>query len=231
MGTTSSEVNVPVTPLVESRAFWDEPDRFKADTERVAVFPGSTDPANHSETWSDATQDAAVGTFIAPLGLASGARVLDFGCGTGRISRALARAGFDVWGVDFAPAMVGHARGRCEGLRARFSVTDGLGCGDVPDGWADACVSAFVFQHLPSLEVIEAVVRDIARCLRPGGVVRVQSHGGGAASESDAHGFHGIRCGPERLSTIFAEAGLVVTAKIEKDGHPALYSLIAHKGP
>lgn len=222
--------DVPATPLVEARAFWDEPDLFKADTERVAVFPGSNTLASHAETWADATQDEAVGIFIAPLGLTEGARVLDFGCGTGRISRALARAGFDVWGVDIAPSMVGHARGRCEGLRARFSVTDGLGCGDVPDGWADAAVSAFVFQHLPSLEVIEAIVRDIARCLRPGGVVRVQSHRWGVQSAAEARDFHGIQCGPDQLSEIFAQAGLTVLDRLENDGHAALYSMIARKG-
>lgn len=224
------EAQVPATPLVEARAFWDEPDRFKADTERVAVFPGSTDPANHAETWADATQDAAVGAFVAPLDLMPGARVLDFGCGTGRISRALARAGFDVWGVDLAPAMVGHARARCEGLRVRFSVTDGMGCGDVPDGWADAAVSMFVFQHLPSLDVVRAVVADIARCLRPGGVVRVQSNRWGAASAAEAREFLGIQCAPDQLSAIFAQAGLTVQDRDADSAHPALYSLIAHKG-
>ena len=227
--TVGSE-SIPATPLQAAREFWDVADRFKADTERVSVFAGSTAPENHARLWRDDVQDPIAMDFVKPLGLAPGAKVLEFGCGTGRMTRALARAGFDVWGVDIAPSMVAHAKGRCEGLPARFSVTDGLGCGDVPDGWADGCVSAFVFQHLPSLEVIEAVVRDIARCLRPGGVVRVQSHRWGVQSAAEARDFHGIQCGPDQLAAIFVQAGLTVLDLLENDGHAALYSLIARKG-
>jgi 2-polyprenyl-3-methyl-5-hydroxy-6-metoxy-1,4-benzoquinol methylase len=41
--------------------------------------------------------------FLAEVGVEPAARVLDFGCGTGRLALALAAAGHTVTGVDPAP--------------------------------------------------------------------------------------------------------------------------------
>src|SRR5436189_4290030 len=44
--------------------------------------------------------------------LAPGARVLDVGCGTGRLGAAMRGAGFTVVGVDVSAGMLSHARRR-----------------------------------------------------------------------------------------------------------------------
>jgi SAM-dependent methyltransferase len=44
------------------------------------------------------------------LGVGSGGRVLDAGCGTGRVAIELGARGFDVVGVDLDPAMLDEAR-------------------------------------------------------------------------------------------------------------------------
>ena len=60
-------------------------------------------------------------------GLISG-RVLDIGCGTGEHTILLAKAGYDVVGVDGAPTAVEHARrnAAAHGVEARFEVADAL---------------------------------------------------------------------------------------------------------
>jgi SAM-dependent methyltransferase len=45
-----------------------------------------------------------------------GGPVLDIGCAAGRVSLALARAGFDVWAIDQSPAMLGVLSSRAERL-------------------------------------------------------------------------------------------------------------------
>src|SRR5919201_6350444 len=52
------------------------------------------------------------------------ARVLDVGCGYGRVALPLVRAGYDVEGIDLSPNLIDAARAAAEAehLAVRFSV-------------------------------------------------------------------------------------------------------------
>ena len=92
-----------------------------------------------------------------------GRAVLDFGCGTGRLSEWLVRHGGRVWGVDATPEMVEVARRRVPS--ARFEATHGS---TVPfrDESFDLVVCGYVLQYY-----IDdfSVVSELVRVLRPGG--------------------------------------------------------------
>ena len=94
--------------------------------------------------------------------------VADLGCGPGAHALALARRGYEVVGVDGSPRMVEVARARAarDGVDARFDVHD-VGA---PLPFADASlggvVAMLVVQHLADPA---AFVREVRRCLRPGG--------------------------------------------------------------
>lgn len=59
-------------------------------------------------------------TFVRPL-LGADARVLDAGCGTGRVAQRLAEEGYAVTGVDADPAMIEVARERAPEVDWRVS--------------------------------------------------------------------------------------------------------------
>jgi SAM-dependent methyltransferase len=74
---------------------------------------------------------------VARAGLRA-ARVLDVGCGTGRLSLALAEEqAARVWGVDVSPEMLAVARAKAPRLRFKQARAEAL---PFKDGWFDAVV-------------------------------------------------------------------------------------------
>ena len=55
--------------------------------------------------------------FYVEEALRAGGRVLELGCGTGRVAIPIAEAGVDIVGVDFSAAMLDTARRKMEGLQ------------------------------------------------------------------------------------------------------------------
>jgi SAM-dependent methyltransferase len=97
-------------------------------------------------------------------------RVLDFGCGAGRLSQALAEHADQVVGVDVSPPMLDTARAldRTDG-RCVFVLSEDPDLRAFPDGSFDLVVTERVLQHLPR-PVLERYLAEFVRVLRPGGV-------------------------------------------------------------
>ena len=90
-------------------------ERLRAATD---VSSGSVElPANLSGSWEltyhFSPQRLAL---LAPLNLQPGQRVLDVGCGSGVLSRAMGEAGAEVVGVEGVPLRAAAARERCRDL-------------------------------------------------------------------------------------------------------------------
>lgn len=103
-------------------------------------------------------------------------RVLEIGCGVGRLARPLAARVAHVVGVDVSAEMVRRAKEYCSGLpNVEFHPTGGRL--DFPDGSFDLVFSHIVFQHLPRKAYAERYFREAYRVLVPGGVFRVQVDG------------------------------------------------------
>jgi ubiquinone/menaquinone biosynthesis C-methylase UbiE len=105
-------------------------------------------------------------------------RVLEIGCGAGRVTRALARLFGEVHAVDVSSEMIAQAR---QGLKntpnAHVYQNNGMDLTVVPDLQFDFAFSTIVFQHIPSKEVIESYVREASRLLRPGALFKFQVQG------------------------------------------------------
>jgi SAM-dependent methyltransferase len=106
-------------------------------------------------------------------------RVLEIGCGAGRVTKALARFFGEVHAVDVSGEMVRLAtQALREHPNALVYQNNGKDLGVVPDNPFDFAFSSIVFQHIPSREIIENYVREVHRLLRPGALFKFQVQGG-----------------------------------------------------
>lgn len=121
-------------------------------------------------------QDVAVAReWLARLDLpVTWRRVLDFGCGAGRLSQALAEHAAEVVGVDVSPPMLSTAENLDRsGGKCRFVHNDTPDLHRFPDGDFDLVYTELVLQHLPRT-AIEGYLAEFMRVLRPGGVAVLQ---------------------------------------------------------
>lgn len=104
--------------------------------------------------------------------LLGGGRVLDVGCGTGVLAGAIARAGYQVVGVDVSPGMLARAAGRgLAGVYAAFSSALPFA-----DGSFELALTVATLHHLETPARVARTIAEMGRVVRPGGFVLLWDH-------------------------------------------------------
>lgn len=109
--------------------------------------------------------------LVDSLGLPRGAKVLDAGCGPGYLLEALARRGFQVYGLDAAQGMVRSTRARLTAANPEYLFTLEVGnIENLPFGneTFDLVCSAGVIEYLRE---DRTVLGELFRLLRSGGAL------------------------------------------------------------
>ncbi|MCU1529644.1 MAG: hypothetical protein JWP75_3407 [Frondihabitans sp.] len=139
--------------------------------------PRSSDVRSAYDTVADSYARILADTsYEAPLDLAlvdefarqtgDGARILDAGCGAGRMITYLDGIGrFDIEGADLSPAMIARARHEHPGRRFHTAALTDL---PFAEGSLDGVLCWYSIIHTPTAEIPE-ILREIRRILRPGG--------------------------------------------------------------
>ena len=136
-----------------------------------------TDPNRKNGGWDEETffetgrqEISELMEYLATLGsgLARGS-ALDFGCGVGRLSRALAGYFDEVVGLDIAPTMIALARAHNAHLgRCTFLENSGPDLAAVRGRNFDLIYSSITLQHMPP-RYSRQYVRNLLELLAPGG--------------------------------------------------------------
>ena len=105
-------------------------------------------------------------------------RVLELGCGIGRVTRALSQVFGHVQGVDISPEMIRKAKVFLADVpNAAVDQIDGATLTPLGAAKFDFAYSCCVFHHISSYEVISSLVREIGERLPPGGLFKFEAQG------------------------------------------------------
>ena len=174
------------------------------------------------EEFFDAGEKSAQGAILDDLEVicqgreAKQMRVLEIGCGAGRMTRALARVFGEVYGVDVSGEMIARARqllSGCENVHPYQN--NGADLSVLGDIRFDFAFSFIVFQHVPDKAIIENYVHEVYRLLRPGGLFKFQVQGSSSVASEQNDTWSGVQI-----------AGYEALAMAESGG----FDLIRHQG-
>jgi SAM-dependent methyltransferase len=154
--------------------FWD--DRAKEDALYfVDNRIGYRDPQSEARFWARGVDDLDSLLGALDIEVQATDRVVEIGCGVGRLTRVLSERATSVKALDVSAEMLQQARGHNEALaNVEWVHGDGVSLAGIADGDADLVVSHVVFQHIPDPQITLGYVREIGRVLKPGGLAGFQ---------------------------------------------------------
>jgi ubiquinone/menaquinone biosynthesis C-methylase UbiE len=136
--------------------------------------------ANYSSAWSAVEytreeglrpiEQQLISEFMPP----PAARVLDLGCGAGRTTIGLARAGYQTVAIDLSIALLTLARRRYPGIE--FREMDAANLHFAPEQFDAALFSYNGIDCLYPVTAREQCLQEVFRVLKPGGVFILSSH-------------------------------------------------------
>ncbi len=161
-------------------------------------------------------------TFADMMLAGGGSRVLDAGCGPGRIAAYLSELGLNVFGIDLSPNMIESAR--AEHPQLQFDVGSMLEV-DLPADSVDGIVGWYSIIHTPP-EQLPGIFDELGRVLVDKGLLllafqigdeRVRlEHVYGHAASYDVY-----RLSPEKITAQLSNAGFRVEVSVVREATEA----------
>ena len=198
------ESNVPVD--VKMKKEWDA--RARLDT----LFVIATD---HSQNEDDFWR-SGIDEIKSILGLGSSRfekivyqkdpkkmRVLEIGCGIGRLLIPTSRIFGHAIGVDVSSEMIHKGKKYVENLQnCQIFENNGIDLSEFSDNYFDFCFSFIVFQHIPEKKIVEKYISEVSRVLKPNCLFRFQVRGTIASKPNQITTWDGVQFTSDEIHKI-----------------------------
>lgn len=127
---------------------------------------------DHAEFFASGQRE--IDALMSSCGLKQGnnGRVLDFGCGVGRLSRALLPYFGEVYGVDISEEMIRLAQEATPTAKFVLNTVENLRIFE--DNYFDFVYSNIVLQHQRTKGIARSYIREFVRVVRPGATIVFQ---------------------------------------------------------
>lgn len=197
----------PTLPVdIKMKKEWDA--RAKFDT----LFVISTE---HSENYEDFWQ-SGIDDTKSILGLDSSRfekiihqkdpkkmRILEIGCGIGRLLIPMSKIFGQVIGIDISSEMIHKGKKYIEDLpNCQIFENNGIDLSEFADNYFDFCFSFIVFQHIPEKKIVEKYISEVSRVLKPGCLFRFQVRGTIASKPNQITTWDGVQFTSDEIHKI-----------------------------
>ncbi|RKY84731.1 hypothetical protein DRQ09_08195 [candidate division KSB1 bacterium] len=160
MGKIKYKITGALGKIFGVKFFWNLEGLFKA---KKAILSRVKDECEFEEAGK---KDA---DFLMKLGLINEkSKVLDVGCGIGRVEKYLSDFVDEVYGIDISEVMISKAKRNVDKKNVYFYVNDGSDLKMFDNDFFDFAFSFFVFQHI-SRKVAVSYIKEIFRVLKEKG--------------------------------------------------------------
>jgi ubiquinone/menaquinone biosynthesis C-methylase UbiE len=144
--------------------------------------------------------------------------ICDMGCGPGHIARYLHDQGANVFGLDLSPGMLEQARRLNPGISFRLGNMLAL---DLPDASLAGIIAFYAIVHFPKTSLPQ-VFREMARVLKPGGLLLLSHHIGDETLRRDQWWDRPVTLdfryfSPHEIQSDLETAGLTIEEVIERE--------------
>jgi len=137
-------------------------------------------------------------------------RILEIGCGAGRMTRSLAELFGEVHAMDISSEMLHQARTALAGcVNIHFHQNNGADLRLFRDAEFDFVFSAIVFQHIPRKDIVENYIHEAYRVLLPGSVFKFQLQGH-PIPETAVNTWEGVSFTQDEVQTIAKKSGFEI---------------------
>jgi SAM-dependent methyltransferase len=147
--------------------------------------------------------------------------VCDMGCGPGHVARYLRDAGASVFGLDLSPGMLEQARKLNPDIAFREGNMLSL---DIPDGALAGVAAFYAIVNIPRQSLL-LIFREMARVLRPGGLLLLGFHAGDEVIQEEELWGHKLSMNflffqPSEIKLDLEAAGFAIEEIVEREPYP-----------
>ncbi|MGK7920986.1 MAG: methyltransferase domain-containing protein [Trichodesmium sp.] len=183
LGEIQSQINDG--QLEMQRHFWNVNSLDEAMFERMLAYKGidTLSSAEKKQAWEKSIQNL-IPKILQDVPVKPEWKLLEIGCGVGRLIKYLRENFARVDGVDISENMIQFAKQYLADGKQNGEVYVNNGCDlqQLADESYDFVFSTIVFQHIRSISIVKSYLRETFRVLKPGGYFRIQVHDHSAKS-------------------------------------------------
>jgi len=154
-------------------------------------------------------------------------RVLEIGCGIGRILIPMSKVFGEAIGVDVSEKIIQIAKDFVEKIpNCKVFKNNGSDLSIFPDNHFDFCYSYIVFQHIPDKKIVVNYIHEVSRVLKPGGLFRFQVFGDTKWKPLKYNTWMGVHFSSKKIHQIAKENKFEI---LEESGQKSQYYWLTFK--